>query len=72
MRTQLGTPELNEVTGKWNIAFESFKGAPGQEYMCNRVQTAFIYDSEDQAYEYGQRALDWLEANGAFPNLCEK
>ena len=71
MRTQLGQATQSNFNGKWSIAFVSYRGNLGQEYVCSETETAFVFATEDEAYAAGQRALDILEATGMFPNMCE-
>ena len=49
----------------------SYKGIPGQEYVCSKIESASVFATEDEAYAGGSRALDALEQTGKFPNMCE-
>lgn len=71
MRTEMGTVNLCR-NGKYSVSFKTFKGQPGAEYLMNEVESAPVFDTEDEAYEGGRRALDKLEADGRYPNMCEK
>lgn len=59
-RIQLGVPEQDKDTGKWCTTFERFEGEVGQEVLVATSQTRFVHDSEDEACEYGNKALDCI------------
>lgn len=71
MRTQLGIA-AKQANGLWAVYFETFAGPAGQERMISRVNSAALFDTEDEALAAGQRALDYLEQTGLFPNMCER
>lgn len=72
MRTQAGEVQQYVPTGKWTVKFETYNGKPGSEYLANSITSGAVFDTEDEAYEGQQRALDVLEKTDMFPNLCEK
>ena len=72
MRTQLGVVKLDNRTGKYSVTFETFKGTPGSEYVAFEVESAAVFDTEEEAYEGGNRALKTLAETAAYPNLCKK
>lgn len=71
MRTELGLAEKSSFNNKWSITLVSYKGVPGQEYVCSEVESAPVFPTEDEAYAGGNRALDVLANTGKFPNMCE-
>ena len=71
MRTEIGQATQSGFNGKWSITLVSYKGIPGQEYVCSEVESASVFATEDEAYAGGSRALDALEQTGKFPNMCE-
>lgn len=72
MRTQLDTVEKSTFNGKYSVSFTTFKGTPGDEYVAGECESAPVFDTEDDAFAGGSRALDVLEKTGRFPNMCEK
>lgn len=70
-RTCMGLPQWDVHSSKWRMAFETWRGIPGDEYMVTSCTSAPLFDSEDAAYAAGDRALDTLQATGKFPNMCE-
>lgn len=71
-RTEI-TDSLQNSKNKWNIIFTSYKVlANGDEYECGVIESAYVFDTEDEAYAGGQRALELLEKTDRFPNMCEK
>ena len=71
-RTCLAAPVQKAHTGKWCASFEIWRGIPGDEYMVASATSAALFDTEQEAYEAGDRALDVLQATDKFPNMCEK
>jgi hypothetical protein len=71
-RTQMGKVEQFGADGKWRVSFDMFKGVAGSETLYSTFRSAAVFDTEDEAYEGGKRALDELESTGMFPNMCEK
>ena len=71
MRTQFDKVLL-ESNGKWCVSFTTFKGIPGDEYVCAEAVSAPVFDTEDEAFAGAERALNALEKTGRFPNMCEK
>ena len=71
MRTELGQVAQSKFNSKWSITLVSYKGIPGQEYVCSEVESAPVFATEDEAYAGGSRALDVLETTGVYPNMCE-
>jgi hypothetical protein len=51
--------------------FDIYNGTPGDEYLSASCESAPVFDTEDEAYEGGNRALDKLVKDGCFPNMCE-
>lgn len=72
MRTQFNTVIQSTTTGKWAAAFETINGQPGEEYIANTCTSAFVFDTQDEAYAGATRALDHLEQHGMWPNMCER
>ena len=71
-RTQMGLVELCEKTGKYKVSFDMYRGTPGQEYLATTATSAPVFETEDDAYAGGARALEYLAETDRFPNLCEK
>jgi hypothetical protein len=71
MRTQVEGVNL-ESNGKWSVTFKSYKGVPGDEYVCSEVASGAVFTTEDEAYAGATRAMDLLETTGRYPNMCEK
>ena len=61
IRVQQGIPEQDQATGLWRTCFELWRGAPGSERLETTAHTAYIYQSEDEALEYGNRALEYFQ-----------
>ena len=57
--------------GKWCVQFITLAGNPGNQHVVARTESAAVFDSANDAYAGGARALTVLEATGAFPNMCE-
>lgn len=70
MRTEAGGV-FKAANGKYAVIFVSYKGVPGNEYVCSEVESAPVFATEDEAYAGQNRALDMLEETGQFPNMCE-
>lgn len=70
MRTQVGKVEL-QVNGKWSVSFESFRGEIGNEYLSAEITSAAVFETENDAYAGGNRALSCLQDTGHFPNMCK-
>ena len=71
-RTQIGTATQSKISGKWDIPSENWMSHNGKEYLASSATSAAVFDTEDEAYAGGQRALTCLEQTGKFPNMCEK
>jgi len=71
MRTQVAAPILSARTGKWRAVLETYRGEPGTEHLASSVESAPVFDTEEDAYAGGDRALTMLEETGKFPNMCE-
>jgi hypothetical protein len=71
MRTELNSVNQRKFNNKWSVTLVSYKGVPGQEYVCSEIESAPVFLTEDEAYAGGNRALDILENTGKFPNMCE-
>ena len=69
-RTFLADVEYSTLGGKWSVRFETYLGIPGSENMVRAVTSAPLFNTEDEAYAAGDRALDLLQATDAFPNMC--
>lgn len=72
MRIQTDSPVQSQSTDKWAVQFRSFVGTPGQEQELMPIVSANVFDTEDDAIEAGNRALDLLEQTGKFPDLTGK
>lgn len=70
MRTQLGNAIL-QPNGKWCIQLETWKGKPGSEHMSSVVTSTARFPTEDAALAAGNRALDYLERTGYFPDMTK-
>lgn len=71
-RTEI-TDSLQNSKNKWNMIFTSYKvRADGDEYKVGVIESAYVFDTEDEAYAGGQRALELLEKTGRFPNMSQK
>ena len=70
-RTCQAAPEFSKHAGKWSASFQTWAGEPGDEYMVTSCTSGAFFDTEDAAYEAGDRALDCLQATGQYPNMCE-
>jgi len=70
IRTQQGKPVLQK-DGKWSTVLENYGGTPGDEYLHSTFTSAAVWETEDQALDGGDRALDTLEQTGRYPNMCE-
>jgi hypothetical protein len=71
MRTEVTQPIISTYNGKWSAVLSTFRGDPGSEYMVSSVESAPVFDTEEEAYAGGNRALGVLEETGKFPNMCE-
>jgi hypothetical protein len=71
MRTEIGQAKQSSFNDKWSITLVTYKGIPEQEYVSSEVESAPVFITEDEAYSGGERALDFLEQTGKFPNMCE-
>jgi hypothetical protein len=71
MRTQVAAPIFSKHTSKWRAVLATYRGEPGDEYMVSSVESAPVFDTEEEAYAGGNRALTVLEETGKFPNMCE-
>jgi hypothetical protein len=70
-RTEI-TDSLQNSNNKWNIIFTSYKVlADGDEYVCGVIESAYVFDTEDEAYAAGNRALKMLADTGRFPDMCQ-
>ena len=57
----------------WSVSFDTFMGHPGHfDRPSSTVTSAPLFETQDEAYAAGSRALDVLEATEMFPNLTEK
>jgi|WetSurMetagenome_2_1015567.scaffolds.fasta_scaffold1552752_1 hypothetical protein len=71
-RTEVSVARYSEHNHKWCIGFITRKGPKGDDYVCGEITSACVFDSSEEAYEGGLRAIAYLEKTGAFPNMCEK
>ena len=71
MRTQVAAPIVSSYNNKWKAVLVTFRGAVGAEYMASSVESAPVFDTEEDAYAGANRALTVLEETGKFPNMCE-
>ena len=69
MRTVLGQANQSKLNGKWAITLETYSR---HEYLFSRTVSAPVFNTEEDAYEGGERALEILERTGMFPNMCEE
>jgi len=63
-----------EVNGKFGVKFKTFRItdlATQEQYVAFSCESPALFDSEDEAYRAGGRALDVLERTGKFPNMCD-
>lgn len=72
LRTELGTCLYHERSGKWDCSFQSYVGELGREQLMAVARSAPLWDTEDEAWKAGNRALTYLEEQGYFPNMCER
>ena len=72
MRTVMGQANQSKLNGKWAITLETYSGECGREYLSSRTVSAPVFNTEEDAYEGGERALEILERTGMFPNMCEE
>ena len=70
MRTQANGVEL-KANGKFSVKFISYKGTPGDEYVCSEVESGAVFATEDEAFDGQIRALNYLEETGCYPTLGE-
>lgn len=71
MRTQI-EGYCKASNGKWFVKFVSYKGISGSEYVCSNVESGAVFETENEAYAGGTRALITLDATGRYPNMCEQ
>lgn len=71
MRTHQVAPAQCASTRKWCAEFEVWEGDVGREERVARLTSQPFFDTEDDAYEAGFRALDTLELTGKFPDMCK-
>jgi len=71
MRTEVAAPIVNSYNNKWKAVLTTFNGPPGAEYMMSSVESAPVFDTEEDAYAGANRALTLLEETGKFPNMSE-
>ena len=71
-RTEI-TDSLQNNNDKWNIIFTDYKvsAVTGDEYVSGVIESGYVFDTEDEAYAAGDRALKALADTGRFPNMCE-
>ena len=70
-RTEI-TDSLQNTNNEWNIIFTAYKVlANNDEYGVGVIESAYVFNTEDEAYAGGQRALKLLEETGRFPNMCQ-
>jgi hypothetical protein len=70
MRTELGPSKLYR-NGKWFPTFLQYNGTPGNEYLAGTISAPAWFETENEAYAAGQRAMAVLEQTDKFPNMCE-
>ena len=71
MRIQFNTVTANDL-GKYSISFEAIVGTPGDEYVAAEVESAFLFDNEDDAFAAANRAIDYFDANNRFPDMSKQ
>ena len=69
MRTVLGQANQSNLNDKWAITLETYSR---HGYLSSRTVSAPVFNTEEDAYEGGERALEILERTGMFPNMCEE
>lgn len=69
MRTQISGVSKSAV--RFYVMFETYGGEVGNEYLSSQITSGDVFDTEDEALAGGSRALEYLEKNGKFPNMCE-
>ena len=72
MRTVLGQANQSNLNDKWTITLETYSVGRGHEYLSSKTVSAPVFNTEEDAYEGGERALEILERTGMFPNMCEE
>lgn len=69
MRVQFSA--LVPVDGKFALCFVMFGGTPGDEHVLGEVTSAAVFETEDAAFAGVSRAMNYFDAHGRFPNMCE-
>ena len=69
MRTQLDIVNYHSTSDKFSITFVTYGGTPGDEYILNTIESAPLFEYEDEAIYAGSRALDILEVTGKMPDI---
>lgn len=64
---------LKEVNGKWGVKFKTFRITDlgtGEQHVAFTCESPTLFDTQSEAMDAGDRALDVLERTGKFPNMC--
>lgn len=66
------TTEQNSSTGKWAVWFEIWRVKHTEKYVSANCGSAHVFDTSEQAWAAGDRAVDLFNKTGIFPNMCEQ
>lgn len=69
--TQPARPVQNPRNGRWSASFKVFATRGEDTYLFSECESAPLFETEMDAWDAGERAIEVLDATGEFPNMCE-
>jgi hypothetical protein len=70
-RTCIAKSVRNKSTGLWAASFERWRDAIGEEVLAAKITSGAVFQTEHEADCAADRAMDALQSEGQFPNMCE-
>jgi hypothetical protein len=67
---EISMVEHHMPTNKWAVHFAT-RRSPEDDTIVSKVCSAPVFDTKDDAYAGGARAIAQLLCRGTLPNLCE-
>lgn len=64
--------EQNKHNSKWSVWFELWRHRNDERYITAECGSAPVFDTAEEAWAAGDRAMEAFNATGVFPNMCEK
>lgn len=67
MHSRLSQVHLDQHSGKWAVLFDIWNAPAGQECITSSIASAYLFNSNVEAYAAGLRAVTVLEETNKYP-----